>query len=108
MRTAGVPDLREQLGDTFTYGEAKQAGVGDRRLYALRDSGETISLGGGVYRWADAPPGDSDLIEIAERSTPFRPPSTSPSPEEALAQRSRRRLASTSSTPAPSTWGAQS
>ena len=67
MRTAGVPDLREQLGDTFTYGEAKQAGVGDRRLYASRDSGEIISLGGGVYRWADAPPADSDLIEIAER-----------------------------------------
>ncbi|MGH8979840.1 MAG: type IV toxin-antitoxin system AbiEi family antitoxin domain-containing protein [Acidimicrobiales bacterium] len=67
MRTAGAPDLRERLGDTFTYGEAKQAGVGDRRLYALRDSGEIISLGGGVYRWADAPPADSDLIEIAER-----------------------------------------
>lgn len=67
MRTAGAPDLREQLGDTFTYGEAKQAGVGDRRLYALRDSGEIVSLGGGVYRWADAPPADSDLIEIAER-----------------------------------------
>ena len=67
MRTAGVPDLREQLGDTFTYGEAKQAAVGDRRLYALRDNGEIIALGGGVYRWADAPPADSDLIEIAER-----------------------------------------
>ena len=67
MRTAGAPDLREQLGDTFTYGEAKQAGVGDRHLYALRDSGQIISLGGGVYRWADAPPADSDLIEIAER-----------------------------------------
>jgi len=67
MRAAGVPDLRKELGDTFTYGEAKQAGVGDRRLYALRDSGEIISLGGGVYHWADAPPADSDLIEIAER-----------------------------------------
>jgi hypothetical protein len=33
----------------------------------LRDGGEIISLGGGVYRWADAPPADSDLIEIAER-----------------------------------------
>jgi predicted transcriptional regulator of viral defense system len=67
MRTAGASDLREQLGDTFTYGEAKQAGVGDRRLYALRDSGEIAALGGGVYRWADAPPADPDLIEIAER-----------------------------------------
>ncbi len=67
MRTAGVPDLRDQLGDTFTYGEAKQAGVGDRWLYALRDSGEILALGGGVYRWTDAPPADFDLVEIAER-----------------------------------------
>ena len=65
--TVETSGLRDQLGDTFTYGEAKEAGVGDRRLYALRDSGEIISLGGGVYRWADAPPADSDLIEIAER-----------------------------------------
>ena len=34
MRTVGAADLREQLV-TGTYGEAKQAGVGDRRLYAL-------------------------------------------------------------------------
>lgn len=67
MRTAGASGLREHLGDTFTYGEAKQAGVGDRRLYALRDTGEVLALGGGVYRWADAPPADSDLVEIAER-----------------------------------------
>ena len=67
MRTSEASNLRDQLGDTFTYGEARQAGVGDRRLYALRDGGEIIALGGGVYRWADAPPADSDLIEIAER-----------------------------------------
>lgn len=67
MRTAEASDLREQLGDTFTYGEAKRAGLGDRRLYALRDRGEILALGGGVYRWADAPPADSDLVEIAER-----------------------------------------
>ncbi len=67
MRTARGSGLREQLGDTFNYGEAKKAGVGDRRLYALRDSGEILALGGGVYRWADAPPADSDLVEIAER-----------------------------------------
>ena len=67
MRTVETSGLQEQLGDTFTYGEAKQAGVGDRRLYALRDSGAILALGGGVYRWADAPPADPDLIEIAER-----------------------------------------
>lgn len=67
MRMIRGSGLREQLGDTFTYGEAKQAGVGDRWLYALRDCGEVPALGGGVYRWADAPPADSDLVEIAER-----------------------------------------
>ncbi len=44
-----------------------QAGVSDRRLYRLRDSGEIVALGGGVYRWADAPHADDDLVEIAER-----------------------------------------
>jgi hypothetical protein len=59
--------LRELLGDTFTYGEAKGAGVGDKHLYRLRDTGAIAALGGGVYRWADARPADFDLIEIAER-----------------------------------------
>jgi predicted transcriptional regulator of viral defense system len=67
MKTVHPPSLRRLLGDTFTYGEAKTAGVGDKRLYRLRDRGEILALGGGVYRWADAPPADSDLIEIAER-----------------------------------------
>jgi hypothetical protein len=67
MRQANARDLRGLLGDTFRYGEAKKAGVGDKRLYRLRDTGEIIALGGGVYRWADAPPADDDLVEIAER-----------------------------------------
>src|SRR5258708_36250166 len=64
---AATNDLRRLLGLTFTYGEARAAGVGDKRLYRLRDSGEIVALGGGVYRWADAPPTDDDLVEIAER-----------------------------------------
>lgn len=39
-----------------------------RRLYALRDEGELLGLGGGLYRWVDAPPADLDLVEIAERA----------------------------------------
>jgi len=58
--------LRAVLGDTFSYGDARKAGVSDRRLYRMRDDGDVIALGGGTYRWADAPPAD-DLIEIAER-----------------------------------------
>jgi hypothetical protein len=68
MGAAGARDLRGLLGDTFTYGEAKDAGAGDKHIYRLRDSGEIIALGGGIYRWADAPPADSDLVEIAERA----------------------------------------
>jgi predicted transcriptional regulator of viral defense system len=68
MKTAGPQaDPRELLGDTFRYGEAKAAGLSDARLYGLRDAGAIIAVGGGVYRWADAPPADLDLIEVTER-----------------------------------------
>src|SRR5262245_16972906 len=62
------PDsVRTRLGDVFTRAEAERAGISNRRLYGLRDSGALIALGGGVYRWSDAPPADLDLIEISER-----------------------------------------
>jgi hypothetical protein len=64
---ASAADLRRVLGDTFTHREARQAAISDKRLYRLRDAGEVVALGGGVYRWADAPPADDDLVEIAER-----------------------------------------
>lgn len=53
--------------DTFSYSEARRAGVSASRIYRLRDTGVIIALGGGAYRWADAPPANDDLIEIAER-----------------------------------------
>ncbi len=62
-----VIDPRKLLGDTFRYREARDAGLSDRRIYRLRDAGAIIAVGGGVYRWADAPAADLDLIEIAER-----------------------------------------
>jgi hypothetical protein len=61
------PDPRPLLGDTFNYREAGEAGLSDTRIYGLRDAGAILALGGGVYRWADAPPADLNLIEIAER-----------------------------------------
>jgi hypothetical protein len=60
-------DPRALLADTFSYREAKEAGLSDTRLYGLRDAGAILALGGGVYRWAEAPPADLDLIEIAVR-----------------------------------------
>ena len=62
-----VADPHGLLDDTFSYREARGAGISDTRLYGLRDAGAILALGGGVYRWADAPPADLDLIEIAER-----------------------------------------
>ncbi len=60
-------DPRTLLGDTFRYREAREAGLSDGRIYRLRDAGAIVAVGGGVYRWADAPVADLDLIEIAER-----------------------------------------
>lgn len=60
-------DPHELLGDTFSYHEAKEAGLSGSRIYGLRDAGAIVALGGGFYRWGDAPPADLDLIEIAER-----------------------------------------
>jgi hypothetical protein len=57
----------DRLGDVFTRAEALAAGLSKRRLYALRDAGEIIVLGRGLFRWADAEPADLELIEIAER-----------------------------------------
>jgi predicted transcriptional regulator of viral defense system len=61
-------DPRKPLDDTFTYREAGKAGLSDSRLYRLRDTGAIVAVGGGVYRWADAPAADLDLIEISERA----------------------------------------
>lgn len=66
MATDG-PSLRARLGDLFTYSEATSRGLSDRQLYALRDAGELVTLGRGLFRWADAPAADLDLIEMAER-----------------------------------------
>jgi predicted transcriptional regulator of viral defense system len=41
--------------------------LADNRICGLRDRGDIIALGGGAYRWSDAPPADLDLIEISER-----------------------------------------
>ena len=62
-----MADPRKLLGETFRYREAREAGLSDGRIYRLRDAGAIVAVGGGVYRWADAPVADLDLVEIAER-----------------------------------------
>jgi predicted transcriptional regulator of viral defense system len=62
-----VFNSRDLLGDTFSYREAREAGLSDTRIYGLRNTGAILALGGGFYRWSDAPPADLDLVEVAER-----------------------------------------
>ncbi|MBR7824702.1 type IV toxin-antitoxin system AbiEi family antitoxin domain-containing protein [Actinospica sp. MGRD01-02] len=57
------------LPETFTYTDARTAGISKRRLYKLRDDGQIEQLGHGLFqrsnRGHDA---DIDLIEIAIRA----------------------------------------
>lgn len=39
----------ESLPDTFTYSQARAAGVSNRRIYSLRDSGKIEQLGRGLF-----------------------------------------------------------
>ncbi len=57
-----------KLGDTFFIREATELGLDHKIIYRLRDRGELLALGGGLYRRADAPLADLDRIEIAERA----------------------------------------
>ncbi|GAA2780178.1 type IV toxin-antitoxin system AbiEi family antitoxin domain-containing protein [Crossiella cryophila] len=52
----------------FTYTDARNQGMSDRRLYALRDSGAIESIGRGLFRWADDELTDPDLLEINSRA----------------------------------------
>lgn len=56
------------LPDTFTYTEARKAGLSKHSLYRLRDSGQLEPIARGLYRRHDAPLGDLDLLAVAQRS----------------------------------------
>ena len=58
-----------QLPLTFTYSQARRAGISDHLLYRMRDSGLIENVGTGLYRRADrAGSADVDLLEIAHRA----------------------------------------
>ncbi|MGS2616340.1 type IV toxin-antitoxin system AbiEi family antitoxin domain-containing protein [Micromonospora sp. LZ34] len=57
------------LPQTFTYSQAKAAGLSDRRIYRLRDQGAIAAIGRGLYRRNDAEVADVDLLEIARRAS---------------------------------------
>ena len=72
MARPGKPTLASILAGlpaTFSYTDARAAGLSDRRLYALRDAGLIEPLGRGLFERADAVgDADSDLLEIAHRA----------------------------------------
>ena len=57
------------LGETFSYSQARAAGLTKHRLYQLRDNGIIEQIDRGLYRRADADAdiGDLDLIAAASR-----------------------------------------
>lgn len=57
------------LPPIFSYAQAREAGLSQRRIYWLRDHGLIESLAQGTYRRADADlDADPDLIEISVRA----------------------------------------
>lgn len=66
-RKATIPE-RKALPPAFTYTQARAAGMSAERLYAYRSQGVIEQVARGLYRWADAPQIDQDLLEIAHRA----------------------------------------
>ncbi|CAN5501209.1 hypothetical protein BH23ACT9_BH23ACT9_32690 [soil metagenome] len=61
--TAALDGLR-QLGPVFRAGQAVDAGVSWRDLYALRDAGEIIELSRGLFQLADQDLGHVDFVAV--------------------------------------------
>lgn len=59
---------RKALPRAFTYSQAMAAGISAERLYAYRAQGLIDQIARGLYRWADSPEIDQDLLEVAHRA----------------------------------------
>jgi predicted transcriptional regulator of viral defense system len=66
-RHSALESLRRLGGRPFRVSDAEKLGVAGYELRRLRDSGDLIDLGRGVYQRADAPP--SATIDLATVST---------------------------------------
>ncbi|MEA1903702.1 MAG: type IV toxin-antitoxin system AbiEi family antitoxin domain-containing protein [Actinomycetota bacterium] len=58
-------ELPPELPEVFRWSQAREAGLSDRRLKRLVRDGIVERIGAGIYRMADAPPADVDMLEIA-------------------------------------------
>jgi predicted transcriptional regulator of viral defense system len=63
-----VEERLRTLDPVFSYARARRAGLSKRAIYRLRDQGLIEPVGRGIYRRADAPPADLDLLEIVARA----------------------------------------
>lgn len=62
------PSALAHLPASFTHADALARGLSDRALRELIDDHTLVRLGRGLYRRADAPPVDEELVEIALRA----------------------------------------
>ena len=65
MPKIAAPRPLSMLPATFTYAQARAAGLSKHALYGLREVGRIETLGRGLYRQTDAEPADLDLLAIA-------------------------------------------
>lgn len=67
-KTKEAREIFRAHGGTMRTGDALDAGIHPRTLYALRDRGDLIRLSRGLYRLADAEPlAHADLVTVALR-----------------------------------------
>jgi hypothetical protein len=67
VATNPIIALPKRLPSVFTYTEAIARGLSAERLYNYRDQGIVEQISRGLYRWADAPEIDQNLLEVAYR-----------------------------------------
>ena len=59
---------KSQLPSTFTYAQAREAGVSKHTFYRWRSEGHIEPLSRGLYRRTDRDVADLELIEIAQKA----------------------------------------
>jgi hypothetical protein len=68
-RTCPVKMLPRDLPTTFSYRDARRAGLSKHAIYRMRAEGRLVPLGAGLYRRSDAAPADDvDLLALALRA----------------------------------------
>jgi len=63
-----MASLPPALPSTFTYAQARDAGLSKHALYRLRDEGRIEPLSRGLYRRTDRKAANLELLEIARRA----------------------------------------